>query len=78
MTQAGCSFLFLLPTFPNTPEKNIHLVTTNLTDRQADDIMADFEFSENGQKVLRCPGGIFQRAVVIMPQPVSAQCRSTS
>ena len=38
-------------------EKNIHLVTTNLTDRQTDDIMADFEFSENGQEVLRCPGG---------------------
>lgn len=38
-------------------EKNIHLVTTNLTGRQTDDIMADFEFSENGQEVLRCPDG---------------------
>lgn len=38
-------------------KKNVRLVTTNLTGRQADDIMADFKFSENGQEVLRCPGG---------------------
>lgn len=38
-------------------EKNVHLVTTNLTGREAEDILADFEFSEDGRKVLRCPGG---------------------
>ena len=38
-------------------EKNVHLVTTNLTGRKAEDILADFEFSEDGRKVLKCPGG---------------------
>ena len=38
-------------------EKNVHLVTTNLTGREAEDILADFEFSEDGRKVLKCPSG---------------------
>ena len=38
-------------------EKNISLVTTSLTGRPTEDIMADFEFSEDGQNVLRCPAG---------------------
>lgn len=38
-------------------EKNVRLVTTNLTGREAEDILADFEFSEDGRKVLKCPGG---------------------
>ena len=38
-------------------EKNVRLVTTNLTGREAEDIMADFEFSEDGRKVIKCPGG---------------------
>ena len=38
-------------------EKNVHLVTTNLTGRETEDILAEFEFSEDGQKVVRCPGG---------------------
>ena len=38
-------------------EKNISLVTTSLTGRPTEDIMADFEFSEDGQEVLRCPAG---------------------
>ena len=37
-------------------EKNVRLVTTNLTGREAEDIMADFEFSEDGRKVIKCPG----------------------
>lgn len=37
-------------------EKNVRLVTTNLTGRKAEDIMADFEFSEDGRKVIKCPG----------------------
>ena len=38
-------------------EKNVCLVTTNLTGRKAEDILADFEFSEDGRKVIKCPGG---------------------
>ena len=38
-------------------EKNVCLATTNLTGREAEDILADFEFSEDGRKVLRCPNG---------------------
>lgn len=36
---------------------NIRLIHTNLTGREAADILADFEFSEDGTKVLRCAGG---------------------
>lgn len=38
-------------------QNNIKLVTTNLTGRKADDIAADFEFNEEGTKVIRCPAG---------------------
>ena len=38
-------------------EKNVELVTTNLTGREAEDILADFEFNEDGTKVEKCPGG---------------------
>lgn len=38
-------------------EKNIRLVTTALTGTEVPDIYADFEFSEDGKKVLRCPMG---------------------
>ena len=38
-------------------QKNVRLVTTNLTGREAEDIQADFEFSEDGRKVIKCPGG---------------------
>ena len=38
-------------------EKNVELVTTNLTGREADDILADFEFNEDGTKVEKCAGG---------------------
>lgn len=38
-------------------EKNVKLVTTNLTGREADDILADFEFNEDGTKVEKCAGG---------------------
>ena len=38
-------------------QKNVRLVTTNLTGREAEDILADFEFSEDGRKVIKCPGG---------------------
>ena len=35
-------------------EKNIDLVTTDLTGREAKDIAADFEFTEDGKKVIHC------------------------
>ena len=38
-------------------EKNVQLVTTNLTGREAEDIAADFEFNEEGTKVEKCAGG---------------------
>lgn len=38
-------------------ENNVCLVHTNLTGREAEDILADFEFNEEGNKVLKCPGG---------------------
>ena len=38
-------------------EKNIRLVTTALTGTEVPDIYADFEFSEDGATVLRCPMG---------------------
>ncbi len=36
-------------------EKNVELVTTDLTGKPTPDIYADFEFSEDGEKVLKCP-----------------------
>lgn len=38
-------------------EKNIELVTTNLTGRKTEDILGDFEYNEEGTKVTKCPGG---------------------
>ena len=38
-------------------EKNVELITTSLKGKPAPDILADFEFSEEGTKVLRCPAG---------------------
>lgn len=38
-------------------EKNIELVTTDLTGREAKDIAADFLFTEDGKKVVQCPAG---------------------
>ena len=38
-------------------EKNIDLVTTDLTGRETNDIYADFVFTEDGQGIARCPAG---------------------
>ena len=38
-------------------EKNIDLVTTDLTGRETNDIYADFVFSEDGQGIVSCPAG---------------------
>lgn len=38
-------------------EKNVTLITTDLSGRRTSDIMADFIFSEDRKKVLSCPAG---------------------
>ena len=38
-------------------DKNIDLITTDLLGRDANDIYADFQFSEDGTKILLCPAG---------------------
>ncbi len=38
-------------------EKNIEVTNTNLTGKQAEDIFADFRFSEDGKTVTECPAG---------------------
>ena len=37
--------------------KNIRLVTTGINGWRVNDIYADFEFSEDGTQVLKCPAG---------------------
>lgn len=37
--------------------KNIELITTNLTGKETPDIYADFNFNEDGTKVISCAGG---------------------
>jgi hypothetical protein len=39
-------------------EKNIQLITTDLKGQDAKDVWADFEFSEDGKKLLHCANGI--------------------
>ena len=53
-------------------EKNIELITTSLTGKAAPDILADFEFNEEGTKVLRCPAGHAPKSCSYMKQ--SNQC----
>lgn len=52
--------------------KNVELVTTSLTGKKAPDILADFEFNEEGTKVLRCPAGHEPKSCSFMKQ--SSQC----
>lgn len=53
-------------------DKNVELVTTSLTGKAAPDILADFEFNEDGTKVLRCPAGHVPKSCSYMKQ--SSQC----
>ena len=53
-------------------EKNVQLVTTNLTGRGAQDIAADFEFNEEGTKVEKCAGGFAPKSCSYNPQ--TGQC----
>ena len=53
-------------------EKNVTLITTDLTGRDTADIMADFEFNEEGTKVLKCPAGNEPKSCTYMKP--SKQC----
>jgi len=52
--------------------KNIELITTSLTGREAPDIFADFEFNAEGTKILRCPAGHAPKSCTYMAP--SSQC----
>ncbi len=56
-------------------ENHINLVTTNMQGRKANDIHADFIFSEDGKKVLECAGG--QTPITNKFNPKTEQCRIT-
>ena len=53
-------------------EKNVELILTSLTGKAAPDIFANFEFNEEGTKVLRCPAGYATKSSFYMKQ--SGQC----
>ena len=53
-------------------DKNVELITTSLTGKSAPDILADFEFNEEGTKVLRCPAGHAPKSYSYVKQ--SSQC----
>lgn len=53
-------------------DKNVELITTSLTGKAAPDILADFEFNEEGTKVLRCPAGYAPKSCSYMKP--SNQC----
>lgn len=38
-------------------EKNVRIVSTNMPGKKANDFYADFELSDDGKKILACPGG---------------------
>jgi len=56
-------------------ENNINLVTTNFQGRKPDDIFAEFEFSPDGKKVVKCAGG--QIPVTNSYNAKTEQCRIT-
>lgn len=56
-------------------ENHVNLVTTNMQGRKASDVYADFEFSEDGKKVLKCAGG--QTPLTNKFNPQNEQCRIT-
>ena len=53
-------------------DKNVELITTGLTGKAAPDILADFEFNEEGTRVVRCPAGHVPKSCSYMKQ--SSQC----
>ncbi len=54
-------------------EKNIELVTTDLTRRETKDIAADFLFTEEGTRVISCPAGNAPKSCSYIKQ--TGQCR---
>lgn len=53
-------------------EKNVRLLTTSLTGKAAPDILDEFEFNEEGTKVLKCAAGYEPKSCSYMKQ--SGQC----
>ncbi len=53
-------------------DKNVELLTTSLTGKAAPDILADFEFNEEGTKVIKCPAGNAPKSCTYMK--TSSQC----
>lgn len=53
-------------------KKNIEFVTTNLTGRETEDILGDFEYNEDGTKVTKCPGGHVPKSCSYNPS--TGQC----
>jgi hypothetical protein len=53
-------------------DKNINLVTTNFQGKKPEDIFADFEFSPDGKKVLKCAGRQVPARTAITPRHNSA------
>lgn len=53
-------------------ENNIDLVTTNMTGRKANDIHADFVFSEDGKSIIKCPNGHAPKSCSFNPK--SGRC----
>lgn len=56
-------------------ENNITLVPTNLTGREANDILADFEFNDDGTKVWKCAGSHEPKSCSYNPQ--TGQCSAS-
>lgn len=56
-------------------EKNIELVTTDLTGKQVPGIYADFEFNEQGTRITRCPAGHTPKSSSYMS--TTRQCRAS-
>ncbi|MEQ8156141.1 MAG: transposase [Clostridiaceae bacterium] len=56
-------------------ERNVELITTSLAGRTTADIMAEFEFNEEGTKVICCPAGHKPRSCTYMK--TSGQCNAS-
>ena len=54
-------------------EKNVELITTDLTGKDVDPIFADFEFNEDGTRVITCPVGNQPKGCTYIKQ--SGMCR---
>lgn len=53
-------------------DKHVELLTTNLTGKAAPDILAEFEFNDEGTKVIKCPAGNAPKSCTYMKP--SDQC----